>query len=79
MNRGTITRGCPCCGKAGGGLTRRVFLAAAPGVLAAGEAAAALPAGAARALAALGPERRLSLAHTADDERWEGIYWREGA
>jgi uncharacterized protein YcbK (DUF882 family) len=79
MSRGTITRGCPCCGKAGGGLTRRVVLAAAPGVLAAGAAAAALPAGAARALAALGPERRLSLTHAADDELWQGPYWREGS
>lgn len=43
------------------------------------EGGAVLPPGPARALAALGPERRLSLAHAADGERWEGLYWREGA
>ncbi|MCU0888741.1 MAG: DUF882 domain-containing protein [Rubritepida sp.] len=47
--------------------------------MAPGLAAASLPAGPSRALAALGPERRLSLAHAADGERWEGPYWREGA
>jgi len=42
-------------------------------------ARAALPDGPTRALAALGPERRLALIHATDDERWEGAYWRDGA
>jgi uncharacterized protein YcbK (DUF882 family) len=78
MRRGVAAWGCPCCGPAPAGPTRRGLLAAA-WVLAAGGAEAALPAGPERALAALGPERRLSLTHAADDERWEGAYWRDGA
>ncbi|WP_144185143.1 DUF882 domain-containing protein, partial [Elioraea rosea] len=46
---------------------------------AAAPAQAGLPAQPARALEALGPERRLSLTHAADAERWEGVYWREGS
>lgn len=71
--------GCACCGPPGPrGLTRRAFMAGAAAAAAAGDAAAALPDGPQRALATLGPERRLSLAHAADDARWEGVYWREG-
>lgn len=67
---------CPCC--AGPfRLSRRTLLAAS--LVAALPARAALPDGPARALAGLGPERRLSLIHAADDERWEGTYWRNGA
>jgi uncharacterized protein YcbK (DUF882 family) len=40
---------------------------------------AALPEGPTRALERLGPERKLSLIHASDEERWEGVYWREGA
>jgi uncharacterized protein YcbK (DUF882 family) len=53
--------------------------AAALGAAGAGRASAALPEAPSRSLASLGPERRLSLTHAADDERWEGVYWREGA
>jgi uncharacterized protein YcbK (DUF882 family) len=56
-----------------------MFAAALAVAGAAARPAAALPEGALRALAAAGPERRLSLAHAADQERWEGVYWRDGA
>jgi len=79
MSSRAIAWGCPCCGPVReGGLTRRAFLAAAPGAVVPGLAAAALSAGPTRALAALGPERRLNLTHAADDARWEGVYWRQG-
>lgn len=67
---------CPCC--AGPfRASRRAVLAA--GLVAALPARAALPEGPSRMLAGLGPERRLSLVHAADNERWEGTYWRNGA
>jgi uncharacterized protein YcbK (DUF882 family) len=66
----------------GPGTTRRGFVAAlgaaALGAAGAGQARAALPEAPSRALASLGPERRLSLTHAADEERWEGAYWRDG-
>ncbi|WP_291297988.1 DUF882 domain-containing protein [Elioraea sp.] len=67
---------CPCC-TGPFRVRRRALLAAS--LVAAFPAKAALPEGPARTLAGLGPERRLSLVHAADEERWEGTYWRNGA
>jgi uncharacterized protein YcbK (DUF882 family) len=69
---------CPCCsGRAAAGATRRAVLAAPLIVLA--TPAAALPERPARALAAAGDARHLSLSHAADGETWQGVYWRDGA
>lgn len=71
---------CPCCAAFGTGtITRRGVLAFASLLVGGPSAAAGLPDGPSRALAALGPERRLSLTHAADAEAWEGSYWREGS
>jgi uncharacterized protein YcbK (DUF882 family) len=74
----TEVRPCPCCAPAPfARATRRAFLSSA--FAAAAHPALALPEGPTRALAAAGAERRLSLVHAADEERWEGVYWRVGA
>lgn len=69
---------CPCCGASAAATTTRRAVLAAPLAALAGPAVA-LPDRRARALAAAGDERRIALAHAADGERWEGVYWRGGA
>lgn len=74
MRRPGLDPPCPCCARPGA-VTRRAVLVATAGALVPGVAAARLEA----PLAALGPERRLLLVHAADESRWDGVYWRDGA